>query len=136
MHANATTKDSLEQLAHAVDTAYNNGDPITMASYWTEDGLNVNPFGDRFEGRPNIEADLRQALHGFMKGTTHQLSISDITHLNEHTAAADGIATITGLYGDATEALTSQFSMICTRGADGRWQIAQMRAYRFLDKNA
>ena len=136
MHVNATIQDSLEQLAQAVDTAYNDGDAVTMASYWTEDGLNVNPFGDRFEGRPNIEADLREALQGFMKGTTHELSISEITHVNEQTAAADGIARITGLYGDAMEALTSQFSMICTQNADGRWQIAQMRAYRFLDKHA
>jgi uncharacterized protein (TIGR02246 family) len=136
MQTDSTTKDSLEQLADAVDTAYNNADPVTMANCWTENGLNVNPFGDRFEGRTHIEADLRQALSGFMKGTTHKLWISEVTRVNDETAAADGIATISGLYGDATEALSSQFSMICTRDEAGRWQIAQMRAYQFLAKHA
>jgi uncharacterized protein (TIGR02246 family) len=135
MH-NTTIRESLTALARAVDAAYNDADPVKMANCWTENGLNVNPFGDRFEGRTSIEADLRQALDGFMKGTTHKLPISEITRVDEQTAAADGIATITGLYGDAMEALTSQFSMLCTRDANGRWKIAQMRAYQFLSKHA
>ncbi len=128
---------AIRQLAHEVDAAYNDADPAKMAGYWTENGLNVNPFGDRFEGRANIEADLRDGLNGFMKGSRHELTVRHVSSLQERTAVADGTATITGILGfDGTtmEPLTSDFSMICSRGHDGGWQIAQMRAYRFIPK--
>ncbi len=128
---------AIRQLADKVDAAYNDAEPAKMASYWTENGLNVNPFGDRFEGRPSIEADLRDGLNGFMKGSRHELTIIHVCSLDERTAVADGTATITGILGfDGTtmEPLTSDFSMICTRDDGGVWQIAQMRAYRFIPK--
>jgi uncharacterized protein (TIGR02246 family) len=128
---------AIKQLAHEVDAAYNDADPAKMAGYWTENGLNVNPFGDRFEGRASIEADLRDGLSGFMKGSRHELTVSHVSLLDERTAVADGTSTITGILGfDGTtmEPLTSDFSMICTRDHDGRWQIAQMRAYRFIPR--
>jgi uncharacterized protein (TIGR02246 family) len=127
---------AIKQLAHEVDAAYNDADPAKMAGYWTENGLNVNPFGDRFEGRASIEADLRDGLSGFMKGSRHELTVSHVSLLDERTAVADGTSTITGILGfDGTtmEPLTSDFSMICTRDHGG-WQIAQMRAYRFIPR--
>lgn len=128
---------AIKQLAHEVDAAYNDADPAKMASYWAENGLNVNPFGDRFEGRASIEADLRDGLNGFMKGSRHELTVSHVCSLDERTAVADGTATITGILGfDGTtmEPLTSDFSMICTRDDGGVWQISQMRAYTFIPK--
>jgi len=89
----------------------------------------------RFEGRANIEADLREGLNGFMKGSQHKLIISHISSLNEQTAVADGTATITGIIGfdgNTMGPLTSDFSMICTPDHDGDWRIAQMRAYRYI----
>jgi uncharacterized protein (TIGR02246 family) len=129
---------AIERLAHEVDAAYNDGDPARMADYWTESGININPFGDRFEGRANIEADLREGLNGFMKGSQHKLTISHVSSLNEQTAVADGTVTITGIIGfdgNTMEPLTSDFSMICTRDRDGDWRIAQMRAYRYITKS-
>jgi uncharacterized protein (TIGR02246 family) len=128
---------AIRQLAQEVDAAYNDADPARMAGYWTESGLNVNPFGDRFAGRASIEADLRDGLNGFMKGSRHELTVRHVSSLGERTAVADGTATITGIRGfDGTtmEPMTSDFSMICTRNHDGGWQIAQMRAYRFISK--
>ena len=129
---------AIKQLAHEVDAAYNDADPAKMASYWTENGLNVNPFGDRFEGRATIEADLRDGLSGFMKGSRHELAVSRVSSLDERTAVADGTVTITGILGfdgNTMEPLSSDFSMICTRDHDGGWQVAQMRAYRFIPKH-
>jgi len=128
-------RESLTRLAQAVDAAYNDADAAKMADCWTENGLNVNPFGDRFEGRASIEADLREALNGFMKGTQHELTITDVACLDDQTASADGIATITGISGDPSEALTSDFSMVCSRDGDRGWRVAQMRAYRFIPKH-
>jgi uncharacterized protein (TIGR02246 family) len=131
------TEAAIKHLARAVDDAHNDADPARMASYWTENGLNVNPFGDRLEGRANIEADLREGLDGFMKGSQHKLAVSHLASLNDQTAVADGTATITGILGfdgNTMDPLTSNFSMICTRDPDGDWHIAQMRAYRFIPK--
>jgi uncharacterized protein (TIGR02246 family) len=128
---------ALKHLAREVDGAYNDADPARMAGYWAEDGLNINPFGDRFEGRANIEADLREALDGFMKGSQHKLAVSHVAPLNEETAVADGTVTITGIVGfdgKTMEPLSSSFSMVCSRDQDGDWHIAQMRAYRFIPK--
>jgi uncharacterized protein (TIGR02246 family) len=128
---------AIKRLAHEVDAAYNDGDPARMAGYWKENGININPFGERFEGRANIEADLRDGLNGFMKGSQHQLTISRLSSLNEQTTVADGTVTITGIIGfdgNTMEPLTSNFSMICTRDHDGDWRIAQMRAYRYITK--
>jgi uncharacterized protein (TIGR02246 family) len=131
------TEAAIKHLAREVDNAYNDADPATMAGYWTENGLNVNPFGDRFQGRANIEADLRQGLDGFMKGSQHKLAINHVASLNGQTAVADGTATITGIVGfdgNTMAPLSSSFSMICTREQDGDWRIAQLRAYRFIPK--
>jgi uncharacterized protein (TIGR02246 family) len=131
------TETAIKQLAHEVDAAYNDADPAKMASYWTEHGLNVNPFGDRSEGRATIEADLHDGLSGFMKGSRHELTVSRVSSLDERTAVADGTVTITGILGfdgNRMEPLSSDFSMICTRDHDGGWQVAQMRAYRFIPK--
>jgi hypothetical protein len=87
------------------------------------------PFGDRFESRASIEADLRDGLNGFMKGSRPEFTVRHVRSLDERTAAAGGTATITGIAGfDGTtmEPSTSEFSMICTRDHGG-WQIAQMR---------
>jgi uncharacterized protein (TIGR02246 family) len=128
---------AIKRLAREVDDAYNDADPARMASYWTENGLNVNPFGDRFEGRANIEADLREGLDGFMKGSQHKLAVNHVASLNGQTAVADGMATITGIVGfdgKTMEPLASDFSMICARDEGHDWSIAQMRAYRFIPK--
>lgn len=129
---------AIKRLASNVDSAYNASDAATMASYWTEDGLNINPFGDRFVGRAMIEADLRAGFQGLMKGSQHRLSISEVSAVNDVTAVADGVATITGIVGgdgNPMEPLPSQFSMICTPASDGEWKIAQMRAYQFIPKH-
>jgi uncharacterized protein (TIGR02246 family) len=131
------TDAAIRQLARDVDAAYNGADPARMAGYWTDDGLNVNPFGDRSEGRADIEADLRAALDGFMKGSRHELAVEHVASLDVRTAVADGTATISGIVGfdgETMEPQTSEFSMVCRREDSGRWQIAQMRAYRFLSK--
>ena len=128
---------AIKRLAQDVDDAYNDADPARMVGYWTENGININPFGDRFEGRTSIEADLRDGLNGFMKGSQHKLTVSFVSSVNEQTAVADGTATITGITGfdgNTIEPLTSNFSIICTRDHDGDWRIAQMRAYRYITK--
>ena len=132
------SETAIKQLAREVDAAYNDADPAKMAGCWTENGLNVNPFGDRFEGRATIEADLRDGLSGFMKGSRHELTVRHVSSLDERTAVADGTVTITGILGfdgNTMEPLSSDFSMICTRDHDGGWQVAQMRAYRFIPKH-
>src|SRR5262249_2984101 len=111
--------------------------PPQDGKHWTDNGLNINPFGDRFQGRTNIEADLREGLAGFMEGSQHKLAVSHVASLNQRTAVADGMAPITGIVGfngKTMEPLASSFSMICTRDQDGHWHIAQMRAYRFIPK--
>jgi uncharacterized protein (TIGR02246 family) len=128
---------AIRELASAVDAAFNAGDSTTMASHWAEDGLNIDPFGDAFEGRVNIQNDLHESLNGFMKGSKHELAISKVYSVNEQVAVADGIATVAGIVfpgGHALEPFTSNFTMICSKSADGHWQIAQLRAYKFLSR--
>ncbi|SPF41739.1 hypothetical protein SBF1_2560013 [Candidatus Desulfosporosinus infrequens] len=45
-----TYENAIKQLAAQVDEAWNNGDAAKMASYWVQNGLNINPMGDVFEG--------------------------------------------------------------------------------------
>lgn len=132
-----TIEEGIKVLASNVDAAYNAGDAVKMAGYWLPNGLNLNPFGDAFEGRPNIEADLANALDGFMKGTRHNLSVEKVYLIDDAVVVADGIATISGIInfdGSKMEPLTSNFSMICTKENSPNWQIVQMRAYRFIPK--
>jgi uncharacterized protein (TIGR02246 family) len=127
----------IRELAREVDAAYDDGDAARMAGHWTADGLNVDPFGGRTEGRAGIEANLRHGLEGFMRGTRHELVVEHVVPLDEEVAVADGKATISGIVGPDGVAMgpqTSDFSMICVREDAGRWQIAQMRAYRFIPR--
>jgi len=130
-------QEAIKQLAANVDAAFNAGDSTTMASYWVDDGLNVNPFGDAFRGRTAIASDLHESLTGFMKGSRHELAVTDVYRLNDDIAVADGVATITGVAGpDGHDfpPLTSNFTLICSKTTEGDWQVEQLRAYQFTPK--
>lgn len=134
---NGTIEQAMKDVAARLDEAWNDGDATKLASYWTQDGLNINPMGEVFEGRPASEADLDQSLSFFLKGSKHEIQVDRVYSINAQTAVADGVGKIFHVFGpDGMERgpWVSNFSMICTTQADGTWQVAQMRAFTFLPK--
>lgn len=132
-----TYEYALKHLAAQVDEAWNSGDAEKLASYWEQNGLNVNPMGEAFEGRPAIAADVNQSISGFLKGSKHEIQVDRVYSISSQTAVADGWAKISNVFGPGGMEMgpwVSNFTMICTKQEDGTWQIAQMRAYTFLPK--
>lgn len=50
--------------------AWSRGDAKAAAAFFTEDGVRVGAFGDRQQGRAEIEAAYEQLLHGAMAEAT------------------------------------------------------------------
>ncbi|MDR1287604.1 MAG: DUF4440 domain-containing protein [Treponema sp.] len=118
----------LKQVTFQLDSAWNNGNAIEFANFWTENAINVSPMGEIMEGRKTIEQNMAMEFSGSMKGSTHKLIIKKAYSVSSTVAVADGIAEVaTGDY----EPWTSMFTAVFSKNENNVWKIAHMRAYIF-----
>jgi uncharacterized protein (TIGR02246 family) len=112
------------------DTAWNRGDALGAARFFTEDAVVINPSGGSSAGREAIERSLSDLLEGRGRGSTHRSEIVSIHFLKDDVALLDGEAVIVG-FGDESATLRHRFTDVLVR-VGGGWRIAQVRAYVFL----
>jgi uncharacterized protein (TIGR02246 family) len=121
-------------LLDSIDRAWNAGDATGFASHWTNNGVVISPQGRRTEGRNSILKEQAAAFSGFMKGTVHKLTATDIEWSAPHIAVVDGDATISNLKGnDGTTypPLSAKFTCTCVY-EHGKWLVSHMVSYIFM----
>ena len=90
----APDEAAIRQAVQSYVEAFNSGDAIAVASFWSDDGEYVASSGDRFKGRKKIEAAFK-AFFAENKGLQLQASSSSIRFQRPNRAIETGTATVT-----------------------------------------
>ena len=128
------TKDRTAILAveEAYDEAWNHGEAEKVASFFTHDAIIVNPHGEVAEGKTEFENLLTQLFYGRFKDSTHRSTILRIHFPKENVAVVDGEATVKEIIELGKTAKTIvRFTDVMIK-EDGKWLIADTRAYTYL----
>ena len=126
---------AIRALEAAYDAAWNAADLDALTEPFTADATIVDPFGGVSVGRAEIGSLLADLLKGAGRGSTHAGAILGVRFVSDDVALADGEAAIEGLKGPdggVVPPLVHRFTDVLVR-QDGRWRIAQIRAYVFMD---
>jgi uncharacterized protein (TIGR02246 family) len=111
--------------------AWNKHDPNLMASFWTENGDLIDPFGKHAQGRQAVEK-LFEGEHtgnGVMVGTTYGGTIENIRYIGRNIAIVDVDAEVSGMKGSDGAAMPP-FKHHVTWVAekkDGKWMAVAAR---------
>ncbi|WP_021594558.1 SgcJ/EcaC family oxidoreductase [Actinomadura welshii] len=126
---------AITALLKSIDRSWNIGDAAAFAAHWTSDGTVISPQGRRTEGRSKIREEQAAAFAGPMKGTTHELTATNIRWTARDHAVVDGDAVVSNLRGsDGTvyPPLSAKFTCVCIN-KHGRWMVTHMVSYTFID---
>ena len=102
--------------------AWSRGDAKAAASCYTEDGVRVGAFGDRQEGRPEIEAAYGRLLHQTMPGATVKQQRGDVRLLTPDLALWQAAMEI--VPADGAPALKGHVVQVMKKVA-GRWLVLE-----------
>ena len=110
--------------------AWNAHDFKKMASFWSQDGDLINPFGRVAKGRAEVLKLCQDEQTGVMKGTTYEITKSSVRLIGESFAVADWESSITGLPGsDGQPAPPLRHHVTCfLRQMGNQWWIEAARA--------
>lgn len=136
--ANQQADDAaIHQRVDEWSAAWNKHDPKLMASFFTEDGDLINPFGDHASGRPAIEALFAREQSGPMAHTTYHATVEHIRYPSKYMAIVDVVGEIDGLQ-DHNNAPVRSFmhhvTWICEK-RHGKWMAIAVRAFAFTHPN-
>ncbi len=90
----APDEAAIRQAVQSYVEAFNRGDPVAVASHWSDDGEYVSPSGESFKGRKKIEAALK-TFFAENKDLQLQASPSSIRFPRPNRAIETGTATVT-----------------------------------------
>jgi uncharacterized protein (TIGR02246 family) len=113
----------------AFDGALNAGNAKQAAALFIEDGSFTSPAGNGATGRAQIEKIFGGALAGPLKGSTHTTTLRTIHFVTPDVAVADGEVTLARPNLPTAKAFLTEVQV--KRG--GRWLLADVRAYVFMD---
>jgi uncharacterized protein (TIGR02246 family) len=117
--------------------AWNHHDPKLMASFFTEDGDLINPFGAHAAGRPAIEALFDHEQAGTMAHTTYHATVENIRYPSKYMAIVDIVGEIDGLQAHNNAPVHSfmhHATWICEK-RHGKWMAIAVRAFVFTHPN-
>jgi uncharacterized protein (TIGR02246 family) len=102
--------------------AWSRGDAKAAASHYTEDGVRVGAFGDRQQGRAEIEAAYDRLLHQTMPGATVKQQRGDVRMLTPDLALWQGAMEIVPAGG--APAIKGHVVQLMKKVA-GRWLVLE-----------
>jgi uncharacterized protein (TIGR02246 family) len=103
-------------------------DGAAFASFFTEDGSLINPFGERADGRAALTAIYTEYFGGMLHGTTTSINLTTLRAIGDDHAFADADQTIYSAGGDAVLAL---HVVNLLRRQDAEWRLVDSRRYTF-----
>lgn len=114
--------------------AWNQHDPKLLASFFTEDGDLINPFGKHASGRQAIEQLFEKEQSGVMAGTTYHGTIENIRYFGKNNAIVDVVGEIDGLKGpdgSPAKSFMHHVTWVCEK-KHGKWMALAARAFAFI----
>jgi uncharacterized protein (TIGR02246 family) len=109
-------------------------DPGRMASFWTEDGDLMNPFGRFARGRGEVEALFAEEQAGLMRSSTYHFRLDSARAIAPGIVVTDWTNTIRGMVAPDGTALPPFEHHVTTVFVerDGRWMKAAARSVALL----
>jgi uncharacterized protein (TIGR02246 family) len=111
-------------LVSAFANAFNKGDATAAAATYAENALAIDEFGQRFEGRPAIRAQL-VASFANSPGCTIAIKVDSLRFLGPDTALEEGRTTITPAGSGGVPDVT-RFTVVYIK-KDGQWLQSAVR---------
>jgi uncharacterized protein (TIGR02246 family) len=133
MYSRDQDEAAIRGVEQAYDSAWDAGDLRALMGLFTPAAVVVNPVGKVASGHAEIQRVLTEFLSGPARGSTHASVISAINFVTDDVALVDGEARLERLRtSDAspTSSVVHRFTDVLVK-RDGRWSIAQVRAYVF-----
>ncbi len=131
----AKADEGITKTAYAFFDAWNRHEPKTMATYWAEDAVLINPMGRVAHGRAEIEKLLSDEQTTVFKGSTANVVSMMVTRrLGPELAFCDGEITVDGAQapdGSALPQMRIHLAQLMER-VRGRWLVAEARPYAFM----
>ena len=113
----------IERYARSFEALYDQGDFITMASYYTQDAQLMVEGRETFEGRKAIE-QFWQAVCQFAGKMTRTIEVLEIESSGDLGYTKSRVTTHMQGTGNAAVTTISKDIAIWKRGSDGTWQLA------------
>jgi uncharacterized protein (TIGR02246 family) len=120
--------DEITSTFDRLAAAWQTNEGAAVARYFVEDGILINPFGQRADGRPAIAGMYAEYFGGLLRGTSTTITLTSVRAVETHHAFVDGEQTITGPEG--TVVLVVHLAALLRRDADG-WRFVDARPYAF-----
>jgi len=104
---------------------YSAGDHATLASYFTDDAVIVDPEGNETRGKAAI-GEMYGASFQENPGLKLESEVAEVRFITPDVARVEGQTRLSSAGGDATE--FTRFSSLLVR-KDGKWRAAEIREY-------
>lgn len=112
------------------DSAWGSADMAGLMSVLEPDVVILDPMGGTSVGASAAQGLLQNFLSGAGLGSSHTSRLKRISFVSDDVALFDGEATIEGP--NLSEPLVHDFTDVFVR-REGKWRIAHVRAYVFMD---
>lgn len=116
----------VEAFLKLVCDAWQSNDGRALASFFTDDGSLINPFGERADGRQAVAAMYSGYFDGMLKGTSTTITLDGVRPIGLDHAFLDAEQVINGAGGEVV--LRLHLSALLRR-EEGAWRFIDCRPY-------
>lgn len=120
--------DQIKSTFDRMADAWKTNDAAAVASFFTEDGALINPFGERADGRQAIAAMYAKYFGGMLRGTTTAVDLTSVRTVEGNHVFADGKQTVYGADGNVVLAL-HMATLLRREGT--AWRLVDARPYTY-----
>jgi uncharacterized protein (TIGR02246 family) len=122
-------EDSVNDFYEKLATSWSANDGAAFATFFTEDGSLINPFGERADGRDALRAMYSEYFGGMLKGSTTSINMTHLRTVGPDHVFSDADQTIYAANGDVMLAL-HVVNLLQRDGDD--WRLVDSRPYELL----
>jgi len=122
----AHDQKSVEEFFGRVAEAWKTNDAALVASFFTDDGSLINPFGERADGRDAVSGMYANYFTGMLKGSSTTVKISSVRAVGDDHVFADGEQAVNGPDGQVV--LEAHIAALLRRDGDS-WRFVDSRPY-------
>jgi uncharacterized protein (TIGR02246 family) len=126
--SDSSAQGTVQAFLQVFADAWTTNDGAQLASFFTEDGSIVNPFGERADGSQAVAAMYTEYFGGLLQGTTTTIDHVSVRGIEANHAFVDGEQTISASSGEVV--LTVHLAALLRRSGPS-WRFADARPYTF-----
>lgn len=126
--SDSTTQETVQEFLQVFADAWRTNDGAQLASFFTEDGSIVNPFGERADGNQAVAAMYSEYFGSLLRGTSTTIDHVSVRAVEANHAFVDGQQTISASGGEVV--MTVHLAALLRRSGQS-WQFADARPYAF-----